>query len=133
MNANGEYLAIGSFNGENVSLFRMENDVYTNSQNLNPQNLPGSKFGRNLHLDKDRLVVGATYGQIAYFYSNDDNNWIINDVVSSSNRNESFLNDYSPCSVGNLSNYYKPGGLANGKYPCSGIDLYAFVLSLIHI
>ena len=48
-------------------------------------------------------------------------------MVSSSNRNESFLDNYSPCSVGNLNNYYKSGGLANGKYPCSGIDLYAFV------
>ena len=127
VDAKDEYLAIGSFNGETVSIFRKESDVYTNSQNLSPKNLPGSKFGRNLHLDKDKLVVGATYGQIAYLYNNDDNNWTINEVVSSSNRNESFLDNYSPCSVGNLNNYYKSGGLANGKYPCSGIDLYAFV------
>ena len=128
VNAKGNHLAVGSFNGENVNLFGANNGSYVSLQTLSPQNFPGSKFGRSLYLDENKLVVGATYGQIAYVYNNNgDQNWKINEVLSSSNRNESILNSYSPCSVGNLSNYYKKGGLANGKYPCSGIDFYAFV------
>ena len=128
VDAKGERLVIGSFNGEHVSAYRIENGIYANTQSLSPQNFPGSKFGRSLFLDDSRLVVGATYGQLAYVYDKTSNeDWTIKDVLSSSRRSKSFLNNYSPCSLGNLNNYYKNGGFANIKYPCSGIDLYAFV------
>ena len=128
IDAKGDRLAIGSFNGENVNLFKLESGTYTTSQTLAPQNFPGSKFGRSLFLDEKRLVVGATYGQLAYLYTEtDDQNWMIKEVLSSSKRSQSMVNNYSPCSVGNLNNYYKKGGLADRKYPCSGIDFYAFV------
>ena len=127
LNAKGDRLAIGSFNGESVDIFKIDSGAYINSQTLSPQNLTGSKFGRSLYLGDNKLVVGATYGQIAYLYKNDNQSWKINEVLSSSNRNESLINSYSPCTLGNLSNYYKKGGLAKGKYPCSGIDFYAFV------
>lgn len=128
LNAQGDRLAIGSFNGESVDIFKNDSGTYINSQTLSPQNYPGSKFGRSLYLGDNRLVVGATYGQLAYFYDNLDNqNWLIREVLSSSKRNKSYLGGYSPCSVGNLNNYYKKGGFANERYPCSGIDMYAFV------
>ena len=128
VDAKGDRLAVGSFNGENVNVFKLDNGVYIKSQVLSPQNYPGSKFGRSLYLDDDRLVVGATYGQLAYVYDNSDNqSWLIKEVLSSSKRSKSLVGSFSPCSAGNLNNYYKKGGFSNGKYPCSGIDLYAFV------
>lgn len=128
VDAKNNRLAIGSFNGENVNVYTMDNDAYINSQTLSPQNYPGSKFGRSLFLDDKRLIIGATYGQLAYVYDNFENqDWVIKEVLSSSKRDKSQLNSFSPCSAGSLNNYYKIGGFANGKYPCSGIDLYSFV------
>lgn len=128
IDAKGSSLAIGNFNGENVNIFKFENGAYINSQIIAPQNLPDSKFGRTLFLSDNRLVVGATYGQLAYVFDKADNhNWSIKEILSSSRRSKSIINNYSPCSLGNINNYYKDGGFANGEYPCSGIDLYAFV------
>ena len=82
VDAKGGSLAIGNFNGENVNIFKFENGAYINSQSLAPQNLPGSKFGRSLFLGDDKLVVGATYGQLAYVFDKANNhNWSIKEIL----------------------------------------------------
>ena len=129
LSINENSLMIGNFNGEKVYSFELSNNnTYNNTQVLAPENLPGSKFGRSIYMDSDRLIVGATYGELAYIYQRqDDSNWQILEMLSSAKGNKSIRGDIAPCSAGNINNYYKEGGFAGGKFPCSGIDLHAFV------
>ena len=124
-----DQLIIGDFNGEQVySYYLASDDLYKQNQILAPQNLPGSKFGRSIDIKSDRLIVGATYGELAYIYQRqDDSNWQILEMLSSAKGDRSITGNVSPCSAGSINNYYKEGGFAGGKFPCSGIDLHAFV------
>ena len=129
LSINKDQLMIGNFNGEKVFSYRLsDKNSYEQNQIMAPQNLPGSKFGRSISMASEQLLIGATYGEIAYMYHKSDaDKWQISEVFSSEKGNQSVTGRFSPCSVGNKDNYYGKGGLADQKYPCSGIDLYAFI------
>ncbi|MEL1229501.1 MAG: choice-of-anchor B family protein [Candidatus Neomarinimicrobiota bacterium] len=121
-------LAVGNFNGEKVFTFNLNSENrFEKSALLAPENLPGSKFGRSLDIADDIILVGATYGELAYFYKKQNGSWLMSDIFSSSKGNKSQTGQIFPCSAGNIDNYYPEGGMSNLRYPCSGIDLYAFI------
>ena len=125
---NGSHLVVGNFNGEKAFTFNLTNDNrFKKSALLAPENLPDSKFGRSLAVGEESILVGATYGESAYLYKKQNESWLISNVLSSSKGNHSQIGNLSPCSYGSITTYYPEGGFSNSRYPCSGIDLYAFV------
>ena len=121
-------LAVGNFNGEKVFTYNLNDENrFEKTALLSPENLPGSKFGRSLDIADDIILVGATYGELAYVYKKQNGFWLMSDIFSSSKGNKSQTGQIFPCSAGNIKNYYPEGGISNNRYPCSGIDLYAFI------
>ena len=128
LGAKGDRLVIGNFNGEKVFTFDLDNNNhFKKSALLAPENLPGSKFGRSLAVEDKYILVGATYGELAYVYMKQNDSWLLSDVLSSAKGDHSLTEKLFPCSVGNINTYYPEGGESNSRYPCSGIDLYAFI------
>ena len=131
LSINNDQLMIGNFNGEKVFSYRLnDKNSYEQNQIMAPQNLPGSKFGRSISMTGKQLLIGATYGEIAYMYQKSDSDkWQIAEVLSSEKGNQSVTGRFSPCSVGNIDNYYGKGGLADQKYPAQ-VSIYMH--SLLH-
>ena len=122
-------LAVGSFNGEAVSLYEFTIDGTIQFQKkLSTNNTKGGKFGRSISLSTDQIIIGAGYKETSFLFKRlKDNEWQFSFELKSQINIESLINSPQPCNVGNLEDYYPEIGRSNDLYPCSGIDMQSFL------
>ena len=114
----GKTVAVGNYNGEKSFIYYTDDfQTFTLKQTLeSPWNGTG-KFGRAMDLEGNQLLIGATYGQLAFSFIKDGMGvWNQGSSMSSAKRVNSITGQKISCE----------GGYAD-KYSCKGLDLYAFI------